>query len=151
MSAQVNVTAFDGAATPVSHTFTAAGVSSDPIQGLLAEWQELLASVPTDARPNLKAVKRKLKNGTMRVSVTVTTPIMESVLGQNASGYTAAPKVAHEPSGSAVFYFSPRATIAERRLVRQLLVNVLGGIATTVSPVTTGFVSELVDSNIFPS
>lgn len=151
MSAQANVTAFDGAATPVAHAFTAAGVSNDAKRGMLAEWQELLASVPTDYRPYMSFSKKKLPSGVYRIEISVATPIMEAIAGQNASGYTAAPKLAHRPAGSGVFYFDPRATLAERRLVRQLLVNVLGGIATTVTPVTTGNVSELIDGNLFPS
>lgn len=151
MSAQANVVAFDGASTPVVHTFAPTGVSKDPIEGLIAEYRELLTTVPEAAQLRLRFTKRLLKNGDTRLNVHLGVPYMESINGQNALGYTAASKVAYENKYHFTEYFSARTTIAEQRLGRQLLVNIVNGIATTVTPVTTGNVPELLDQRIFPS
>lgn len=76
---------------------------------------------------------------------------MEAVSGQNAAGYTAAPKVAYVNTVQIVGLFHERSTIAERRLVRQLALNIGGNISTSVAAVTTGPVPELIDQMIVPS
>lgn len=152
MSAQTDIIAFDGAGTPISHTFTAAGVSQlDASGAMTAEYRELLAAAPVYAQPRVVLSKRKLKSGVYRLSVQVTVPVMESVSGQNAAGYTAAAKVAYENTASVVCYFHERATTTERRTARQLAINIANGIATSVTPVTTGNTTQLIDTNVFPS
>ena len=154
MSAQqASIVAFDGATTPATHTFSAIGVSFEDadMKAMIAEWREIILTVPEYAQTRLTMRRRLLKNDTWRITVGFDVPVMESISGQNASGYTAAPKVAYTNGGSVVFYFSRRATAAERRFVRQLLLNLVGGIATTVAVVTTGNAAELIDLNVFPS
>jgi len=148
MSAQANIVAFDGAATPVSHTFSPCGVVNDPVEGTVADWREIITTVPTYAQPRVRLSQKRLKSGVYRVSTMVTVPVMESVSGQNAAGYTAAPKVAYENTVALIGYFHERATTAERRLVRMIAVNMANNISTTVAAATAGPVSELVDSNI---
>lgn len=151
MSAQANLIAFDGATTPASHTFSPTGVSKDPVEGMIAEYRELLTTVAEAAQLRVRFTKRLLKNGETRVNVMLAVPYMEAISGQNASGYTAASKVAYENKYHFTEYFSPRTTIAEQRFGRQLLVNLVNGVATTVNPVTLGNVPELLDQRIFPS
>lgn len=79
MSAQANLVAFDGAATPLTHTLTAAGVYKDDVEGLVADYVEMLLSVPESARPTLTATKRKLKNGVTRVQIRLVLPSMETI------------------------------------------------------------------------
>lgn len=148
MSQQAQIVAFDGAATPVAHTFSAVGVGKEDITGQFADWRELATTVPGYAQATLRITKRILKSGIERVSIDVKIPVMESIAGQNASGYTAAPKVAFFDTFSGVGQFSPRSATVNRRLIRQLLINILGGIATTVTPVTTTNVAELIDNGI---
>lgn len=152
MSAQANIVAFDGAATPVTHTFVPVGVTSDSqTKELIALWREALTTVPTYAQIGVKTSERKLNNGLLRVAVQVTVPVMESVSGQNAAGYTAAPKVAYTNQITVVGNFHERSTIAERRLVRQLACNIANGVSTSVAPVVTGPAAELIDQIISPS
>lgn len=151
MSTQVNLVAFDGAATPVSHTLVPIGVREDPVEGTLAMWREGVTSLPTAAQVRCKTTQKRLKSGAYRVATVVEAPVMESISGQNAAGYTAAPKVAYTNQIAVVGIFSERSTIAERRLLRQLATNILGGIATTVTPVATGPVPELIDQFVNPS
>lgn len=152
MSAQANVTAFDGASTPVSHTLVGIGVSVDPKTGeLVALYREGLTTLPVYAQVTLELRQRKLPTGVYRVQKTIEVPIMESVSGQNAAGYTAAPKVAYTNKIIEIGFFHERSTIAERRLTRQLAVNISNGVATSVTPVVTGPVPELVDQLVMPS
>lgn len=151
MSAQANIVAFDGAATPVTHTlFPIASAINEP--GILgADWREGLATVPLYAQIRCSVRQRQLKSGVWQVTTTVVVPVMESISGQNAAGYTAAPKVAYENTMVITGYFNQRATIAERRLVRQLAINIAGNVSTSVAAVAAGPIPELVDQNVLPS
>lgn len=146
MSAQANIVAFDGASTPVSHTLVPVGSASSSKDGTLeALWREALTTVPAYAQIRAKTEQRRSNNGVYRVATIVEVPVMESVSGQNAAGYTAAPKVAYTNTVQVVGYFHERSTIAERRLARQLAINIAGNISTTVTPAVTGPVPELMD------
>lgn len=152
MGAQVSITAFDGASTPVSHTLTAVGVSVDPkTSEVVALWREGIASLPLYAQITLETRSRKLPTGVYRVASTLEVPVMESVSGQNTAGYTAAPKVAYTNKYVNIAFEHERSTISEHRMTRQLAVNIHNGIATSVTPVTTGNIPELFDQLINPS
>lgn len=151
MSAQANIVAFDGAATPVTHTLVPVSSAVDSDGALAAQWGERLTTLPIEAQIRAVEKRRKLKSGVEQVSLTVTVPVMESVSGQNAAGYTAAPKVAFEDTIVITGYFNPRSAIANRRLARQLACNIFGGIATSVAPVVSGPSAELFDQSIIPS
>jgi len=145
MAQQANITAFDGASTPISHTLVGEGISRDADGALRASWKESLIGEPDYAQIRVTSTKKKLKNGVWLVEERVEVPIKESVSGVNSSGYTAPPKVAHTPTVIVRGLFHERSTAAERRLVRQLALNIAGNISTTVTPVTTGPVPELMD------
>lgn len=150
MSAQANIIAYDGAATPTIHTFVP--VSSAETKGeLVSCWREALTTVPAYAQLSVKTSEKRLASGMYRIVYSVSVPVMESIAGQNAAGYTAAPKVAYINTMNVIGYFHERSTIAERRLIRQLTVNTLGGVATSVVPVTTGPAAELFDQLISAS
>lgn len=152
MSAQANIVAFDGAATPVSHTFVPVSSAKDPKTGeLVANWREALSTVPAYAQVQIETRQKRLPSGVYQVVTSVLVPVMESVSGQNAAGYTAAPKVAYTNTVRVIGYFHERSTIAERRLARQLAVNIAGSVATSVAPVSTGPVPELMDQLITAS
>jgi hypothetical protein len=151
MSAQANIVAFDGAATPVSHTLQPLGASRSADGVLVADWAERLTAVPFDAQVQVSTRKRKLKSGQEQVSLSVRVPVMEAVSGQNAAGYTAAPEIAFEDTIVITGYFSPRSAESNRKLVQQLAVNIFGGISTTVTPATTGPAAELFQKSISAS
>lgn len=151
MSAQASITVFDGAAPPVSHVFTALGSSTDPKVGTVAKWRELLVSVPLGATPRITTFAKTLRNGVERIEMRVEIPVMESISGQNAAGYTAPPKIAFVDQVSFVGYFSPRSAPGNRRLAKQFIANLLNNIATTVTAATTGPAAELIDSGITAS
>lgn len=152
MSAQANIVAFDGASTPVSHTLEPMNSALDTATGeLVATWAERLPTLPDYAQVRVKQTWKKSKEGVNRVFTQVEVPVMEAIAGQNASGYTAAPKVAYINKFQLVGYFSERSTVAERRLTRQLALNIASGVSVSVAPVTTGPVPELVDKLVIAS
>jgi len=150
MSAIANLVAFDGQSTPVSHTFVAASVArlgSD----VIASYKEATAGVPEEAQGKVTIKLSKLGSGVNRTSVRVELPVMESISGVNSAGYTAAPKVAYVDTVEVVGYYHPRSVIAGRRGVRQLAVNIMNNVTTTVAAATSGPVPELFDTLITPT
>ncbi len=148
MSQQANITVFDGAASPVSHTLVNEDIVRSADGSTIANWKESLSGVPDYAQIRLRQGKRKLSNGVWQVYTRGEVPVMESVSGVNSSGYTAAPKVAYTDTVQVTGFFHERSLVTGRRLVRQLVLNVGGGISTTVTPVTTGPTPELFDQLI---
>jgi len=151
MGQQANITVFDGAGTPVTHTLVGESVERKPDGSVVSIWKESLAGVPDYAQIRATMTKRKLPSGVFRVSVRTEVPVMESVSGQNSSGYTAAPKVAFTDTVESVGFFHERGTINSRRLARQLNVNLMGNVSTSVAAATTGPASELFDQLIVAS
>jgi len=150
MAAIANLVAYDGAATPVSHTFKPIGISKENGEHV-SQWREEIAGLPLGASPMVTAKLRKLPSGIWRTSVRVEVPVMESISGQNAAGYTAAPQVAYRLSAEVLGYFSERASIAEHRIVRMLAVNVANNITASVAAATTGMLPDLFDTLIAPT
>lgn len=151
MSAQANITVFDGAATPVSHLLVASGVKVLKDGTQFALWREQLSALPLKAQVRLESTMREFQSGVVEAKFTSVVPVMESVSGQNAAGYTAAPKVAYEDRASFVQNSHPRSTIASRRLCKQLLLNLLGNVSVTATPVSAGVVDETCVQLVFPS
>lgn len=148
MGQQANITVFDGAGTPVTHTLVGEEVKRDPDGSTMAVWKESLAGVPDYAQIRATQTKRKLKSGVFRVATSVEVPVMESVSGQNSAGYTAAPRVAYIDRTEIVGFYHERSTVAGRRLSRQLCINLAGNVSTSVAPATTGPTPELFDQLI---
>jgi len=148
MGQQANIVAFDGASTPVTHTLVGDGVFREKDGTIRASWKESLAGLPDYAQIRVIMTKKKLPSGIYRVSQRTEVPVMEAVNGQNSSGYTAPAKVAYVDTHEEVGYFHERSTLTGRRLVRQLSLNIAGGIATTVTPVAVGPSPELFDQLI---
>jgi len=150
MSQIANITVFDGAATPVSHTLVAVSVTREKGK-VTALWRESLSSLPVYAQIYVTMSIETLKSGVYKVEQRTVVPVMEAILNQNAAGYTAAPKVAYENTVITTGYFHQRSDIAGRRLARQMAVNIDGNISTSVAPVTTGPLPELFDQLIAPT
>lgn len=148
MGTQSTLTVYDGASTPAVHTLVGEYVKALPDGTIEASWKETVSTVPDEAQIRLITRMKKLPSGVTRCSARWFVPVMESVSGANASGYTAAPKVAYVDSFECVSYSSPRSTIAGRRLVRQLALNVNGAISTSVAAATSGAVVDLHDYRV---
>jgi hypothetical protein len=151
MSALANITVFDGAATPVSHTLVGESIERLPDGTILAKWKESLAGIPDYAQVRCTMRKLKLPSGVFRVSCRTEVPVMESVGTTNALGYTSPPKVAYIDTLDSVGYYHERGTVTGRRLARQINVNVMGNVSTSVAAATTGPASELFDQLLMPT
>lgn len=151
MSSISNIVAFDGAAAPVSHTLVPVSVSREGKDKVLAEWRESLAGVPVYAQVRCSMKLERLKTGVYRLETRVEVPVQEVVTGANATGYSAAPKIAYTNTHMSVGMFHERSDIAGRRLTRQLALNIGGSISTSVTPVQTGPVPELFDLLVAPT
>lgn len=150
MSQIANITVFDGAATPVTHTLVPVAVNREK-GAISAIWREQITSLPVEAQISVEARLETLKSGVVRAEVKTMVPVMESVSGQNAAGYTAAPKVAYVSTYITTEYIHPRASIANNRTARQLHVNLQGSVSTSVAAVTTGPMPELFDLLVAPT
>jgi len=145
-----NIVVFDGAATPVSHTLVPVSVTKE--SGLIhAMWREQISSLPTEAQVRCEMKQRRLKSGVVETRTRVTVPVMESISGQNAAGYTAAPKVAFEDAYENVSYAHPRSTITSRRICKQILTNLSNNISTTVAAATAGVFDEANVQQVMPT
>lgn len=152
MSAIASITVFDGASTPVSHTLLPVSVSKTEAEGgIVARWREGLTALPTEAQVRAECRQKVLKSGVIETRFRVVVPVMESISGQNAAGYTAAPKVAYEDTEEWVSYAHPRSTVASRRLAKQILTNLSNNISTAVAATTSGPFDEAVSQQLMPT
>jgi len=148
MGQQTNFVVYDGATTPVVHTLVGEGIATEKDGTVRARWKESLTGIPDYAQVRAAISKRRLPSGTYRLEVESTVPVMESVSGQNAAGYTAAPKVAYVDTLRTICLFHERGTVNGRRLARQMHTNLLGALSTAVTPVTVSPIPELIDQLI---
>lgn len=153
MSNIANIVVYDGATSPVAHTLVPVEVVKDGKTGVItAVWREQIAALPTYAQVTATArLSRNPKSGVWNVDFKVQVPVMESVSGQNASGYTAAPKVAYVDTSGIYGHYHERGTIAGRRLSRMIAVNVGNNVSTSVAAATTGILAELFDTLVMPT
>jgi len=145
-----NITVFDGAATPVSHTLNAVSVTKES-GVILAIWREGLSALPVEAQVRAEMRQRTLRSGVLETRVRVVVPVMESIGSQNAAGYTAAPRVAYEDTEEWVSFAHPRSTTAGRRLCKQILTNLSNNVSTTVAAATSGPFDEAISQQLMPT
>lgn len=150
MSNIANITVFDGASTPVSHTLVAENVTREKGR-ITANWAEKIPGVPQYAQVRTSMSIEKMRSGVYKVEQRVEVPVMETVSGQNAAGYTAAPKVAYINTVVTTGWFHERSDLTGRRLVRQLSTNLCNNVSTSVTPATAGPLVELFDMLVAPT
>lgn len=151
MSAIATITVFDGQATPVAHVLDPVSVSREGASIVRAEWRETGLAVPINAQPRLSIRLELLKSGVYRAERKLVVPVMEAVAGQNAAGYTAAPKVAHELTDTRVWFFSQRSDVAGRRLIKQMGTNLDSNKSNTGPAITSGVVDDLAGLLVAPT
>lgn len=152
MSSIGDITVYDGASTPVAHILKAVSVARDSAKGIIASWREQLAAVPVYAQVSAMLSQRKLSGGNVtRTELVVEVPVMESVSGQNAAGYTAAPKVAYVDKVVVLTFAHERSTETSKRLARMIAVNLLNNVSTSVAAATSGPVPQAFDQEIMPT
>lgn len=149
MAQQTTIVVFDGLASPVSHSFSPE--FNDMDGGIYtAKYRELLASLPILAQPRLTLTEQVLKSGVTVRKLRCELPVLESATTAGVEGYTAPPKVALTPAFEFTYFAHPRDVLANQRNLRQMAANLLGGVATSVTPVTTGTIPEFFDAGLKP-
>lgn len=150
MAAQQPITVFDGASPPVSHVFAVIDNKTLKDGTRFSMWREQL-NLPSEAQVRLELYQRKLPSRTLETRAVVVVPVMESVSGPNAQGYTAAPKVAFEDRVEIKVFSHPRSTPVSRRLVKQIALNLFGNVSVAATPVSTGVLDEAFVGQVMPS
>ena len=143
MAQQSAITVFDGAVTPVSHTLVPVDNKVLKDGTRLSIWRENNAALPVEAQVRIELYQREFPASKVtETRAVVVVPVMESVSGQNAQGYTAAPKVAYEDKSELRVLAHRRSTVTSRRICRQILNNLMTNTSTTVPPVSAGVLDE---------
>lgn len=120
MSQIANISIADGKATPTTHVF--GPVTSAPE----AMYRESLVGLPLIGQGVLSSLLKSQANAPIqRVRVKLSLPALETATGQNASGYTAAPKVAYSNDVIVDFLLPSRGTPDQRKDLRVMLSNLL--------------------------
>lgn len=151
MSQMADITVFDGASTPVSHTLKAVEIQNLPNGSVEATYREENVAIPYEAQITCVIRKKKLASGVVEAEIRVSTPVMETVTDANAQGYTAAPKVAYVDTDIFKKLIHPRSTITTRRTSRMLAVNIANNVTTSVAAGTAGPGCELLDNVRMPT
>lgn len=151
MAQQADFTVFDGASTPVSHLLKTVDnmVLKDGTR--LSVWRENVASLPAEAQVRVELRQRIHPSGVVETRLRVVTPVMEAVAGQNAAGYTAAPKVAYEDTDEWVKYAHKRSSATSRGINTQMLRNIMNNASTSVTPIAAGFAHDAVVNSFMPT
>ena len=120
MSQIANISIADGKSTPVVHVF--GPVTSAPE----AMYREALVGLPLLGQAVVSSALKSAANAPMqRVRVKLSLPALETATGQNASGYTAAPKVAYSNDVIVDFLLPSRGTPDQRKDLRVMLSNLM--------------------------
>lgn len=151
MANQAPITVFDGAATPVSHTFSVQDNKTLPDGTRLSVWRENNTALPKNAQNRIELRQRDLKSGVTETRLNVVVPVMETTGGVNAQGYTSPPKVAYENFATLAMFSHPRSTADGRKLAVQIMRNLLNNISTSVTPVAAGVVHDAVVDGFMPT
>lgn len=145
MAAMSDITVFDGAATPVTHTLNPDS-STRVGNRLTMVWRELgNGSLSTEAQIRLTSTLETLSSGVVKVEARLEVPVQEVVTGSNSAGYSAAPKVAYVDTVVFGGFFHKRSTLTGRRLARQMMVNMGNNVTTSVAASGTGTIPSLID------
>lgn len=152
MAQQANITVFDGAATPVSHTFSGVDVLREDSKTSSATWRELNALKAMQLQARCIVRKKLLPSGVTRVSVRFEVPVEETIATFGGpAGYMMPPAVAYFDATEVVTYIHPRSTEAGIRGCRQLALNFANNVSTTVASATTGQGPDALDRAILPT
>lgn len=150
MGQLADIIAFDGESTPVQHTFIADHVEYTG-NDLIASWQEKVVGVPEYAQGSIILSRRKANSGMVRIGMKVNLPVMESVSGQNLSGYTAAPKVAYVDSYEGVQWVHSRSLAQGRNNVKSIMRNILTNTSVTGPAIASGVLYDAQVRLVFPN
>lgn len=120
MSQIAPISVADGKATPVVHVFNPVTSASE------AMYRESISSLPLIGQGTLVTNLKSQPSAAMqRIRIKLSLPALETASGQNAAGYTAAPKVAYSNDVFIDFVLNSRGTVDQRKDLRVMLSNLL--------------------------
>lgn len=120
MAQIANIAIADGASSPVTHTFFPLASKPDAL------YRESLSALPLVGQGIVSLVNRSPANAQLqRVRIKLELPALETATGNNAEGYTAAPKVAYTNSVVVDMILPARGTVQQRKDLRVMLSNLL--------------------------
>lgn len=126
MGALANLTAADGATTPVTHTFTPLGPDQNGVH-----WFEQTSPAPANSAAAKRvsvSIKRakpgQTLTGVSKVILQMWYPVMETV-GTSDSGFTPPPTVAYTLFARIEYFMPERSTEQERTDLRILASNMI--------------------------
>lgn len=152
MSQQANITVFDGAATPVSHTFSGVDVLREDAKNSVATYRELNAAKAIQLQARCIIRKKLLPSGVTRVSVRIEVPVEETIASFGGqAGYVMPPAMAYYDATEVVTYVHPRSTEAGVRTTRMMALNIANNVTTSVAAATTGAGPDALDRIILPT
>lgn len=110
MSVFTTMSIYDALATPVAHQFVPLDHQADSYT-----WRESgTGSVLSAMVINFAKLKSKVGSGLERYRLKYFMPVLETVTGANALGYTAAPRLAYSLQATSEWIVPSRATIQQR-------------------------------------
>jgi len=119
MAQIANIVVKDGAATPLDHTFIPTATAPK------AMYREGISNLPLVGQGQVMIGSAVPGAALQRVKMTLALPALETVTGQNADGYTAAPRVAYTNTVQVEFLLPSRGTAQQRKDLRVMLSNLL--------------------------
>lgn len=128
MSAMTNFLVKDDTATPVEFTLKPVTDTPNPY------WRAAVSGTPLEGQPRLWAIQETQKDGSVKVSVKLEVPVMETLgASGTAAGYVAPPKVAYVNRGWLTHIFDKRSTQADRANTLRLLIGLAQGATSTTA------------------
>ncbi|DAD52758.1 coat protein [ssRNA phage SRR7976325_16] len=124
MSAQSNITLNDGQATPVAHTFSAAGVNASGV----ATYEDRVSGIPLSFPTITQGFQRPTdKRPTYKVTHNVSYPVLEQTVANAvaATGFVPAPALAYTLFFAGTWSLHRRSTTAQRKDLKAYVGNLL--------------------------
>lgn len=126
MAAVGNIVINDGQGTPVAHTFSPSVVNSevvsyhDRVGGIVLGYPELTLGS-----------KMPLNGGSIKQTLRISVPTLETVTGSTGEGFTPKPTLAYKERAFVEVYHDPRSSLQERKNLNAYLKNALANAAWT--------------------
>lgn len=121
-----NITLTDAAGTPVNHTFVPQANSIDQ-----SEYAETAGGISIGMPKLTIALKMGANGAPNRVTGKLVIPTLETVSGQDASGYVAVPSLAYQCIGKFELVMPGRATLQNRKDIRAMIQDALSDAVVT--------------------
>lgn len=118
MAAIAALTLPNGEASPVTKTFTPMDCTSS-----LATWTDRTSGISIGMPTITQSLNLNADNNVVKLKVAV--PVLEAVAGDDANGFTPAPKVAYTLTGTLTMSLPARSTLAQRKDLTAFVYNAI--------------------------